>query len=621
MYVTTFYSFKGGVGRTMALVNVAVELAQRGRRVLAVDFDLEAPGLDTFNVRRPATTTLGVIDFVHSYLATGQAPHVGEFVFESPGVGLNDGRLWIMPAGAHQDSYANTLAQIDWGALYEHHDGYLLFEDLKEQWNAVVNPDYVLIDSRTGHTDIAGICTRQLPDSVVILFFPNAQNLRGLTKIVRDIRAQTTHPHGRAIDLHFVMSNVPDLDDEDKILEENIISFQRDLGFQRDPMVVHRYDSLSLLNQVIFSKERPRSRLAKEYHTVTAEIMRLNAEDRDGALDYIMKIQHIWRTPGSRTPSKAEQHLQMIESTHADDGQVLFRLGSLRTDDGNLGDAEALFTRAIDAGYREPEVYLRRAAIRRSEYADSDGASKDAMDALYADRASPAQVRRAISMVRPQDLVHVAGTPAVSALPPGERVWITGDLGGSEAEAGTATDILRPLLADPNLSPHERTAARHSLSLAAIALGRFSEALEVIRDEESDVKKMSIAFALNYGMALWGEGGQLVRDPFQQVVELERSDPRQRPWPNYLQCLAISHWAVGEAAAAQESAERAMQVMVARGGREFSCWRYLRVNARVFESDTHELLKLIGGDESMSPRFLHREEQQRSLFPDREVTP
>ena len=37
MYVTTFYSFKGGVGRTMALINAAVALALRGRRVLAVD--------------------------------------------------------------------------------------------------------------------------------------------------------------------------------------------------------------------------------------------------------------------------------------------------------------------------------------------------------------------------------------------------------------------------------------------------------------------------------------------------------------------------------------------------------------------------------------------------------
>ena len=64
MYVTTFYSFKGGVGRSMALANAAVELAQRGRRVLTVDFDLEAPGLDTFDVLRPPEEVPGIIEFV-----------------------------------------------------------------------------------------------------------------------------------------------------------------------------------------------------------------------------------------------------------------------------------------------------------------------------------------------------------------------------------------------------------------------------------------------------------------------------------------------------------------------------------------------------------------------------
>ena len=41
----TFYSFKGGVGRSMALINVAGILAGRGFRVLALDMDLEAPGI------------------------------------------------------------------------------------------------------------------------------------------------------------------------------------------------------------------------------------------------------------------------------------------------------------------------------------------------------------------------------------------------------------------------------------------------------------------------------------------------------------------------------------------------------------------------------------------------
>src|SRR5687768_5726530 len=43
--IVTFYSYKGGTGRSMALANVAALLAQAGRRVLLVDFDLEAPGL------------------------------------------------------------------------------------------------------------------------------------------------------------------------------------------------------------------------------------------------------------------------------------------------------------------------------------------------------------------------------------------------------------------------------------------------------------------------------------------------------------------------------------------------------------------------------------------------
>ena len=43
--ITTFYSFKGGVGRSMALYAVANRLAARRRRVLMVDADLEAPGL------------------------------------------------------------------------------------------------------------------------------------------------------------------------------------------------------------------------------------------------------------------------------------------------------------------------------------------------------------------------------------------------------------------------------------------------------------------------------------------------------------------------------------------------------------------------------------------------
>ena len=68
----TFYSFKGGVGRTTALTHVASILAMRGLKVVAVDLDLEAPGLSTaFNLK--PQPKYGIVDYFYerSYLPEG----------------------------------------------------------------------------------------------------------------------------------------------------------------------------------------------------------------------------------------------------------------------------------------------------------------------------------------------------------------------------------------------------------------------------------------------------------------------------------------------------------------------------------------------------------------------
>ncbi|MBK7057003.1 MAG: AAA family ATPase [Leptospiraceae bacterium] len=43
MKTVTFYSYKGGVGRTLALANIAMRLSEFGKKVCILDFDLEAP--------------------------------------------------------------------------------------------------------------------------------------------------------------------------------------------------------------------------------------------------------------------------------------------------------------------------------------------------------------------------------------------------------------------------------------------------------------------------------------------------------------------------------------------------------------------------------------------------
>ena len=76
--IITFYSYKGGTGRSMALANVAWILASQGKRVLTLDWDLEAPGLHRyfhpFLVDKELTSSDGLIDFVLKFAAAAATP-------------------------------------------------------------------------------------------------------------------------------------------------------------------------------------------------------------------------------------------------------------------------------------------------------------------------------------------------------------------------------------------------------------------------------------------------------------------------------------------------------------------------------------------------------------------
>jgi MinD-like ATPase involved in chromosome partitioning or flagellar assembly len=328
VYTITFYSFKGGVGRTMALVNVAAQLAKMGRKVLLVDFDLEAPGLETFDHLRPPRPHPGLVEFVTEYRRTHCAPDVRDYIYSAGSVGKEGGQLWVMPAGRRDAQYQSALAHIDWIKLYGEEEGFLLLEDTKAQWEHEFKPDYVLIDSRTGHTDVEGICTRQLPDAVVVLFFPNEQNLVGLRDVCRRIRAEATDGLKKNIRLHFVMSNVPDLDDEDRVLRDRLEDFHTDLGIGRKlHAVIHRYESVMLFNQAVFVLDRPKSRLAREYRRLVNRLMTYNWADRYGArrfLDkYVGYLLDRMDDAGFVLADPAGDPLNLIAENFSDDAEIL----------------------------------------------------------------------------------------------------------------------------------------------------------------------------------------------------------------------------------------------------------------------------------------------------------
>lgn len=186
--IVTFYSFKGGVGRSMALSNVAVLLAQSGCSVLIVDWDLEAPGLHRYfdGRTRDAPAGGGLLNL----LLAGSASRSGDaeahewrrFVSAIDLPGAN--RLDILTAGPTDDArYLGQLQDFDWETFFGEREGGQFIESLRNEWRLTY--DFVLIDSRTGFTDAGGVCTIQLPDVLVTLFTANHQSLEGVTDVVR----------------------------------------------------------------------------------------------------------------------------------------------------------------------------------------------------------------------------------------------------------------------------------------------------------------------------------------------------------------------------------------------------------------------------------------------------
>lgn len=314
--ICTFYSFKGGVGRSMALANVAEFLCRRGLKVLMVDFDLEAPGLERYfqiddvKVLKPEVieTRRGLIDLLISYknlrsISSNlpisnlkiEEPSRGDSSFQTSGAEQNintselsasaslnqitsdastssaeksekkeqsngnnkfnfpieplanfivpiyestggSGSLHLMPAGRRaltldgddikkKDElskkelarYSERVRSFAWEDFYTKLDGELFFEWFRTETNKIA--DIVLIDSRTGFTEMSGVCTYDLPDVVVMFVAGNEQNLEGTVKIAETLLNRELIEKGRKgreLELLFVPSRV-EINEKDKV--------------------------------------------------------------------------------------------------------------------------------------------------------------------------------------------------------------------------------------------------------------------------------------------------------------------------------------------------------------------------------------------------------------------
>jgi cellulose biosynthesis protein BcsQ len=111
--IVTLYSYKGGVGRSMALANVAFELAKKGMRILIVDWDLEAPGLERYfskyRIEESKAGLLSLLIEVEQELKPLYQDYLCKILIDSK---IN---ISLLASGREQDSnYSANLEKFDW---------------------------------------------------------------------------------------------------------------------------------------------------------------------------------------------------------------------------------------------------------------------------------------------------------------------------------------------------------------------------------------------------------------------------------------------------------------------------------------------------------------------------
>jgi cellulose biosynthesis protein BcsQ/stress-induced morphogen len=201
----TFYSFKGGVGRTTALTHVAAILAMRGWKVVAVDLDLEAPGLSTaFNLK--PQPKYGIVDYFYerSYLPEGIEPSISiTEIFGEVKIPNATGRVFVVPAGFLSLDYVSMVDDLHANIIIDGDKS--LWSIFQQEISEQLQPDIILIDSRTGINQWGALSLLQAADEAIIFLFPNEQNQQGIELLLQSIQSINK------LSINFVFSPVPDV--------------------------------------------------------------------------------------------------------------------------------------------------------------------------------------------------------------------------------------------------------------------------------------------------------------------------------------------------------------------------------------------------------------------------
>lgn len=227
MRTVAFYSYKGGVGRTLLLANVARFVALSGKKVVALDFDFEAPGLHyklgslEVLARAREGSLRGAVDALVAVLSDSGGRSIADLAIAIDLPSDCRGSLHIIPAGsAPSGQYWTALARLAGVSQTENIRGGLADAvlDLQARIADELTPDFLLVDARTGITELGGLATTVLADHVVCLTTISQESIEGTCLVADAVRKVPRLPGQAEIKLDFLLTRIDVMTDAGALL-------------------------------------------------------------------------------------------------------------------------------------------------------------------------------------------------------------------------------------------------------------------------------------------------------------------------------------------------------------------------------------------------------------------
>ncbi|HBX50650.1 MAG: hypothetical protein A2W98_00890 [Bacteroidetes bacterium GWF2_33_38] len=399
MKTITFYSYKGGVGRSLALANIAKRLSEFGKKVCIIDFDLEAPGLHHKFKENIKGINQGLVDYIDYFNKKNSLPKsINDYV--TP-IKFNNKKYtdidFIAAGNVYSDKYWKTLFSIDWIKMFykKESQGVALFVDLKERIKKELKPDYLLIDSRTGISEISGITMSLMADEIVLLAAKNDENIQGIKQIIKTLSQPENTLTGKLPKLNFVLCRIPYFERPDekiielravnavdkdlrKFIKENDlpIEFNNLFVIHSDPtleieeklLMGYQFEKEEISNQNTQRSSRIKTPISSDYLELFEELTKekLSIEEKE-MFNNLKKAEHLIEKALkiSDQNQKLEILLEAIKLNPKSDeaySQLAVNLYSL----GNLDDALNKINKAIELNPESNDYLCTKGGILKN---------------------------------------------------------------------------------------------------------------------------------------------------------------------------------------------------------------------------------------------------------------